>query len=74
MKAHHVKYTVEFDIPMKIEDSTLNKVSYETIKSLIEQSIKIQLFYFSKEGISPYTARAKNIKITQENILQDFQI
>ena len=74
MKSHHVKYTVEFDIPVKIEDSKINPAGYSFITSLMEQAVKAQLFYFTKEGISPYTMRAKNIKVSYDTTIQDYQI
>lgn len=74
MKAHHVKYTVEFDIPIKIEDSKMNPNGYSFITALMEQAVKAQVFYFTKEGISPYTIRAKNIKVSYETVVQDYQI
>lgn len=74
MKAHHIKYTIEFDVPIKIEDSKLVKNIYERIEALLEQSIKTQMFYFTKEGMSPVTTKAKNIKYSHETTLVDFQI
>lgn len=74
MKATHVTYTVEFDIPIKIEESTMNPVAYTFITTLIEQAIKTQIFYFKKDGIPPYTMRAKNIKIAYDTTVQDYQI
>lgn len=74
MKATHVKYSVEFDIPIKIEDSVMNPMAYTFISNLIEQAIKTQIFYFKKEGLSPYTMRAKNITISYETAVQDYQI
>lgn len=74
MKAKHVKYTVEFDIPIKLEDSTMNPMAYTFITSLIEQAVKTQIFYFKKDGLPPYTMRAKNINITYDTSIQDYQI
>lgn len=74
MKKYHIKYTVEFDVPIKIENSTLNHNVYDMIKNLIEQSIKTQIFYFKKESMSPYMMRAKNILISHETAIKDFQI
>ena len=74
MKAHHVKYTVEFDVPIKIEESTMNSNAYNFITSLIEQAVKTQIFYFKKETMPPYTMRAKNIKISYDTCVQDYQI
>lgn len=74
MKAYHVKYTAEFDVPIKIEDATMNNNVYDMIKALIEQSIKTQIFYFKKESSHPYTIRAKNIQVSHETTIQDYQI
>jgi len=74
MKAKHIKYTVEFDVPVKIEDANMNVNAYNMITALMEQSIKTQLFYFTKEGVPPHSVRAKNIKISHDTILQDYQI
>lgn len=74
MKAIHIKYTTEFDVPIKIEDTNMNPNAYNMIYALMEQAIKTQVFYFTKEGKSPYTMRAKNIKISHETTIQDYQI
>lgn len=74
MKATHVKYTIEFDIPIKIEDSVMNPMAYTFITSLVEQAVKTQIFYFKKEGLPPYTMRAKNITVAYDTTVQDYQI
>ena len=74
MKATHVKYTVEFDIPIKIDDSVMNIDGYEYVQTLFENAVKVQWFYFKKEGSPPYSTRAKNIKISKECTLQDYVI
>jgi hypothetical protein len=74
MKAYHVKYTVEFDIPIKIEDTKMNPNAYDMITALMEQSVKTQLFYFTKQGVPPHSVRAKNIKVLHETSVQDYQI
>jgi len=74
MKAYHIKYTVEFDVPIKIEDSKMNPNAYNMITALMEQSVKTQLFYFTKEGVPPHSVRAKNIKVSNETTTQDYQI
>ena len=74
MKAKHIKYTVEFDVPIKIEDTKMNPNAYDMITALMEQSIKTQLFYFTKDGVQPHSVRAKNIKVSYETTVQDYQI
>lgn len=74
MKAIHVKYNVEFDIPIKIEDSNINPVAYGLITALMEQAVKTQIFYFKKDRVPPSTMRAKNIKISHDISIQDYQI
>jgi len=74
MKAKHIKYTVEFDVPIKIEDTKMNPNAYDMITALMEQSIKTQLFYFTKPGIPPHSVKAKNIKVSHETSVQDYQI
>lgn len=74
MKAYHVKYTVEFDIPIKLEDSKMNPNAYTFIHTLMEQSVKTQLFYFTKQGVPPHSVKAKNIKVSHETSVQDYQI
>jgi hypothetical protein len=74
MKAKHIKYTVEFDVPIKIEDTKMNPNAYDMITALMEQSIKTQLFYFTKDGVPPHSVRAKNIKVSYETTVQDYQI
>jgi hypothetical protein len=74
MKANHVKYTVEFDVPIKIEDSVMNPNAYDFITALMEQAVKAQAFYFTKQGIRPHAIRAKNIKVSYETSVQDYQI
>jgi hypothetical protein len=44
------------------------------ITALMEQSVKTQLFYFTKEGVPPHSVRAKNIKVSNETTTQDYQI
>lgn len=74
MKAQHAKYTVEFDVPIKTEDYKFETYALEQITNLFEQAVKIQLFYFRKEGMPTQTVRAKNIKINHEVTIQDYQI
>lgn len=74
MQAYHVKYTVEFDIPIKIEDTKMNPNAYNMITALMEQSIKTQLFYFTKQGVPPHSVKAKNLKVSHEISVQDYQI
>lgn len=75
MNSHRIKYTVEFDVPIKIDGFELNQQCFDNIDQLIQYAIKTQLFYFSKKGESPHSIRAKNIKITHEtSINPDFKL
>jgi hypothetical protein len=66
MNAHHIKYTVEFDIPIKIDGFDLNPQCFEIINQLIQYAIKTQRFYYSKPGNLTHSTKAKNIQITHE--------
>ena len=74
MKANHVKYTIDFDIPIKMEDFTLDPQSFPDISNLLEHAMKIQLFYYRKSGQPTHTMRAKNIKVQHEINIQDYEI
>lgn len=74
MQAHKIKYTIEFDIPIKIEGSQLNPKNFVSIEAMFEQACKVNLFYFKKEGEDAYHMRAKNVKITKEQTIGDYVI
>jgi hypothetical protein len=46
MNSHKIKYTVEFEVPIKIDDYELNPKCFENIDQLLQYAIKTQLFYF----------------------------
>jgi hypothetical protein len=52
----------------------MNPNAYDMITALMEQSVKTQLFYFTKQGVPPHSVRAKNIKVLHETSVQDYQI
>jgi hypothetical protein len=70
MNAHHVKFNIEFDIPIKIEGFELSPMAFELIEKLIFEAVNVQRFYFKKQGEPPYCVRAKNISLsyTKENV------
>jgi hypothetical protein len=74
MNVHHVKYTVEFDIPIKISGSNLNPMVWTYLEDLLKHSVKTQLFYLSKEGEVTYSVRGKNITLSREIDDRDVEI
>lgn len=74
MKAEHVKYTIEFDVPIKITDAVPNHTAYNYLDKLLLQAVKTQMFYYRKENERPFSARATNIKIEHETSFIDYQI
>ncbi len=74
MNAQHVKYTVEFDIPIKIDGYTVNPTAFEMIDALITQAIKAQNFYFRKDKEPYFVSRAKNINVSHISEVKQISI
>lgn len=74
MNAHHVKYTVEFDIPIKIDGYKMNEMAYELMNQLMLHSVKVQRFYFNKKGCPNHSIKAKNIKVSYTTEIKDVEI
>jgi hypothetical protein len=74
MNAQHIKYTVEFDLPIKIDGYTVNPQAFDMIDALITQAIKAQNFYFRKEKEPYFIARAKNINLSHTSEIKTISI
>lgn len=73
MNAHHVKYTIEFDIPIKIDGYDINPMVYKILDDLFSTAIKSQRIYFKKDGSPPYHTRSKNTVISHESSIVPFE-
>lgn len=66
MKAKHVKFTVEFDVPIKDAAATMNETAYNDIYEYIHRCVNYQRFYFVRGDLPSHYMRTRNISIVKE--------